>query len=295
MLDNDDVRIFENARPNLLGIAYRILGSLADAEDAVQDTFLKWARTDRENIKNAAAWLTTICTRRCLDLLRSAHHSRINYVGPWLPEPIQTPMENDAETRLVLASSLTTAFLLMLERLTPKERAAYLLHDIFDVSYPEIAETLNIQEGACRKLVSRAKANIEQTKVRHTTTLERQDQLLAAFQAAVASGSAAKFASLLSDDIRLSADGGGKVPTVLNVLQGKAEVLTFLLEQLHEYWIDYNWVFVNINGARGIVLKHDGAAVAAVSFAYDEAGRVANIYIVRNPDKLVNTGVVPIR
>jgi RNA polymerase sigma-70 factor (ECF subfamily) len=295
MLDNDDVRIFENARPNLLGIAYRILGSLADAEDAVQDTFLKWARTDRENIKNAAAWLTTICTRRCLDLLRSAHHSRVNYVGPWLPEPIQTPMENDAETRLVLASSLTTAFLLMLERLTPKERAAYLLHDIFDVSYPEIAEILNIQEGACRKLVSRAKANIEQTKVRHTTTLERQDQLLAAFQAAITSGSAAKFASLLSDDIRLSADGGGKVPTVLNVLQGKAEVLTFLLEQLHEYWIDYNWVFVNINGARGIVLKHDGAAVAAVSFAYDEAGRVANIYIVRNPDKLVNTGVVPIR
>ena len=295
MLDNDDVRIFENARPNLLGIAYRILGSLADAEDAVQDTFLKWARTDRENIKNAAAWLTTICTRRCLDLLRSAHHSRVNYVGPWLPEPIQTPMENDAETRLVLASSLTTAFLLMLERLTPKERAAYLLHDIFDVSYPEIAEILNIQEGACRKLVSRAKANIEQTKVRHTTTLERQDQLLAAFQAAITSGSAAKFASLLSDDIRLSADGGGKVPTVLNVLQGKAEVLTFLLEQLHEYWIDYNWVFVNINGARGIVLKHDGAAVAAVSFAYDEAGRVANIYIVRNPDKLVNTSVVPIR
>ena len=295
MLDNDDVRIFENARPNLIGIAYRILGSLADAEDAVQDTFLKWARTDRENIKNAAAWLTTICTRRCLDLLRSAHHSRVNYVGPWLPEPIQTPMENDAETRLVLASSLTTAFLLMLERLTPKERAAYLLHDIFDVSYPEIAEILNIQEGACRKLVSRAKANIEQTKVRHTTTLERQDQLLAAFQAAITSGSAAKFASLLSDDIRLSADGGGKVPTVLNVLQGKAEVLTFLLEQLHEYWIDYNWVFVNINGARGIVLKHDGAAVAAVSFAYDEAGRVANIYIVRNPDKLVNTGVVPIR
>jgi RNA polymerase sigma-70 factor, ECF subfamily len=295
MLDNDDVRIFENARPNLLGIAYRILGSLADAEDAVQDTFLKWARTDRENIKNAAAWLTTICTRRCLDLLRSAHHSRVNYVGPWLPEPIQTPMENDAETRLVLASSLTTAFLLMLERLTPKERAAYLLHDIFDVSYPEIAEILNIQEGACRKLVSRAKANIEQTKVRHTTTLERQDQLLAAFQAAITSGSAAKFASLLSDDIRLSADGGGKVPTVLNVLQGKAEVLTFLLEQLHEYWIDYNWVFVNINGARGIVLKHDGAAVAAVSFAYDEAGRVANIYIVRNPDKLVNTGVVAIR
>jgi RNA polymerase sigma-70 factor (ECF subfamily) len=294
MLDRDSTRIFEDARPNLLGLAYRILGSLADAEDAVQDTFLKWARADREEIQNAASWLTTTCTRRCLDLLRSAHRTRVNYVGAWLPEPIHTPIEDEAERRLDLASSLTTAFLLMLERLTPKERAAYLLHEIFDVPYPEIAETLDIQESTCRKLVSRAKANIDQAKVRHTTPLERQDQLLAAFQAAITGGATEQLAELLSNDIRLSADGGGKVPTVLDVLHGKAEVVAFLSKSLHEYWANHQWVIVDINGARGIVLKHDGATTAVVSFAYDEAGKATNIYVVRNPEKLANLGAVAI-
>jgi len=292
MQDRNESRIFEDARPNLLGLAYRILGSLADAEDAVQDTFLKWVKADREKIENAAPWLTTVCTRRCLDLLRSAHRSRVNYVGAWLPEPIQTPIENRAESRLDLASSLTTAFLLMLERLTPKERAAYLLHDIFDFTYPEIAKTLDIQEGTCRKLVSRAKTNIDQSKVRHTTPLERQNQLLAAFQSAITGGETAPLASLLSNDIQLSADGGGKVPAILHDLQGKTEVLKFLCQSLHEYWADFQWVIADINGARGIVLKNDGVTLATVSFAFDEAGQATNIYIVRNPDKLANLGTL---
>lgn len=288
MLDREDVLVFEEARPNLLGLAYRILGSRADAEDAVQDTFLKWTAIDRQDIENMTAWLTKVCTRRCLDLLRAADRSRVNYVGAWLPEPIHTPIENDAEQRLDLASSLTTAFLLMLERLTPKERAAYLLHDIFDVAYPEVAETLNLAESTCRKLVSRAKAHIDQAKVRHMTPLERQDQLLAAFQAAITSGSAAHLASLLSDEIRLSTDGGGKVPALLDVLEGKADVVAFLSKRLHDYWAHHQWAAVDINGARGIVLKSHGETVATVSFAYDEAGRASDIYIVRNPDKLAN-------
>jgi len=286
MLNGQDARAFEDARPKLLGLAYRILGSLADAEDAVQDTFLKWAKTDRKNVKKAGAWLTTTCTRRCLDLLRSAHRSRVNYVGAWLPEPVQTPIEDDVENKLDVASSLTTAFLLLLERLTPKERAAYLLHEIFDESYSDIAEALEIQESACRKLVSRAKANIDQAKVRHKTPLERQDQLLAAFQAAIAGGATQHLASLLSSDIRLSADGGGKVPTVIDILHGKAEVIAFLAEELHAYWAGHQWVTVDINGARGIILKENGAASAVVSFAYDDAGKATDIYIVRNPDKL---------
>ena len=294
MPDREYAQVFEDARPNLLGLAYRILGSLADAEDAVQDTFLKWAKTDRKQVEKAEAWLTTVCTRRCLDLLRSAHRTRVSYVGAWLPEPIHTPVGSEAENRLDLASSLTTAFLLMLERLTPKERAAYLLHDIFDVSYPEIAETLDIQESTCRKLVSRAKMNIDRARVRHRTPLERQDELLAAFQAAITGGATAKLASLLSNDIRLSADGGGKVPTILDVLRGKAEVIAFLSEQLHEYWADHQWVIADINGARGIALKNDGATTAAVSFAYDQAGRATDIYIVRNPEKLARLGAVAI-
>jgi len=294
MQDRDETRAFEDARPNLLGLAYRILGSLADAEDAVQDTFLKWARADRREIENSASWLTTVCTRRCLDLLRSAHRTRVSYVGAWLPEPIYTPIVNEMESKLDVASSLTTAFLLMLERLTPKERAAYLLHEIFDASYPEIAETLDIQENTCRKLVSRAKANIDQAKVRHRTPVEQQEQLLVAFQAAITSGATAQLAELLSNDIWLSADGGGKVSTILDVLQGKTEVIAFLSEGLHEYWADHQWIIVDINGARGIVLKQDDSTVATVSFAYDETGKATNIYIVRNPDKLAHLGVVAI-
>lgn len=294
MLDRAEIQIFEEMRPTLLGLAYRILGSLADAEDAVQDTFLKWAKTDRNAIENTASWLTTICTRRCLDMLRAAHRARVNYVGAWLPEPIHTPVENDAEGRLDLASSLTTAFLLMLERLTPKERAAYLLHDVFDVSYPEIAEALDIRESACRKLVSRAKGHIDRAKVRHTTPLERQEKLLAAFQAAITGGTTTQLAEILSNDIRLSTDGGGKVPALLDVLRCKEDVIAFLTERVRDYWAGFQWFVVDMNGGRGIVLKYDGATAAAVSFAYDEAGQATDIYIVRNPDKLSNLGAVSI-
>ncbi len=286
MMQRDDVSVFEAARPMLLGLAYRILGSRAEAEDAVQDTYLKWQSADRSMIDNPGSWLTTLCTRRCIDLLRSARTSRVDYVGAWLPEPLQTSAELEADERLSLASSLQTAFLLVLERLTPKERAAYLLHEIFDVAYPEIATALDMEESTCRKLVSRARANVEQSKVRHVTPLSRQEELLAAFQTAVASGGTDHLASLLSDDIELCADSGGKVPTILRVLRGKAEVLDFIGRALREYWSACAWDATDINGGRGVVLRKDGSATACVSFAYDEHGAATNIYIVRNPDKL---------
>ncbi|WP_433937239.1 RNA polymerase sigma factor SigJ [Sorangium cellulosum] len=286
----DHASAFESARPMLLGLAYRILGSRAEAEDAVQDTYLKWQSADRSAIENPASWLTTLCTRRCIDLLRSARHARVDYVGAWLPEPIHAAAEPDPGEKLSLASSLQTAFLLVLERLAPKERAAYLLHEVFDVPYPEIATALGLQEGACRKLVSRARANIAQSKARHTTPLDRQERLLEAFQAAVASGGTDHLAALLSDDIELCADGGGKVATVLHVLRGKAEVLDFIGRALREYWSPYAWDATDINGARGVVLRKDGAVAACVSFAYDEHGAATNIYIVRNPDKLARLG-----
>lgn len=285
---------FERARPSLLGLAYRILGSRADAEDAVQDTFLKWASTDRQAINNAGAWLKATCTRRCLDLLRAAHRSRVDYVGAWLPEPIHTPIELDVPDKLDLATSLTTAFMLVLERLTPKERAAYLLHDIFDVPYPEIAATLNLKESACRKLVSRAKSSIAKAKVRHATPLERQDRLLAAFWAAIDGGVTDELAALLSEDVRLATDGGGKVPALLEPLSGKQAVLAFLAKGLRDYWADYQWSVVDINGRRGIVLKQGGETHAAVSFAFDELGQASGIYIMRNPDKLARLDAVAI-
>ncbi len=280
------MQVFEEARPRLLGLAYRILGSRADAEDAVQDTFLKWEHAERDTIESPASWFTTVCTRRCLDLLRSGERSRVDYVGAWLPEPIQTAIEVPQETGVELASSLTTAFMLMLERLTPRERAAYLLHDIFDVSYPEIAETLDVREDACRKLVSRAKAHIDSTKVRHVTPVEQQDRLLAAFRNAVSTGSAAELAALLSDDIRLTADGGGKVPAVKRSLDGKQEVTDFIAHQLHDFWADLEWSVVDMNGNRGLVLTRDSVTSSVVTFAYDETGAATGIFIMRNPDKL---------
>lgn len=292
MIDHDGIIIFEAARPNLLGLAYRILGSRADAEDAVQDTYLKWRTTDRDALNRPAAWLTTVCTRRCLDLLRASHRQRVDYVGAWLPEPIQMRIEADIDTKLSRASSLTMAFLFLLERLTPKERAAYILREIFDTPYAEIADVLELSEAACRKLVSRANTYVRQARVRQVTSIERQKELLAAFQAAITTGAPAKLAGLLSEDIRLAADGGGKVPTLVDTLSGKLPVLAFLVEGLHEWWRDYYWIEAYINGSPGLILSVDGIAVATVSFAYDDVGKVTDIFIVRNPDKLVHLGVV---
>ncbi|AHK43066.1 MULTISPECIES: RNA polymerase sigma factor SigJ [Ensifer] len=284
--------IFEEARPRLLGLAYRILGSRADAEDAVQDTFVKWQEADQLAIESPAAWLTTACTRRCLDLLKAAHRKRVDYVGAWLPEPIHTASDDNAEEKLALTSSLTTAFLLMLERLTPKERAAYLLHEIFGQPYEEVAETLDMQEAAARKLVSRAKTNIGVEKSRHQTPRERQDELLSAFHTAIHGGNIASLSSLLSADVRLTADGGGKVATVLGVLSGKQTVLAFIADRLTEYWAHYVWDVADINGGRGIVLRGEteNDIAASVSFGYDGDGNVNDIFIVRNPDKLTHLG-----
>jgi len=288
MTDRSDLHAFEAARPMLLGLAYRILGSRADAEDAAQDTFLKWQAADKSAIDNPASWLTAVCTRRCIDLLRAAHRTRVDYVGPWLPEPIQTAAGENPEEALALTSSLSTAFLLLLERLTPKERAAYLLHEIFDVPYPEIARTLGIEESTCRKLVSRARANVDRAKVRHTTPIDRQEQLLAAFQGALATGATDTLAALLSDDITLAADGGSRVPSIRRPLAGKDEVLAFISGSLSRFWADYELITLDLNGARGLVLRQDEKIVGTVSFAYDEAGRATGIYIVRNPDKLAS-------
>lgn len=282
---------FDRAGPMLLGLAYRILGSRADAEDAVQDTFLKWQAADRARIGTPSAWLTTACTRRCIDMLRAAHRARVDYVGAWLPEPVETAAADPGpEERLALASSLSTAFLLLLDRLTPKERAAYLLHEIFDVPYPEIARTLELQEEACRKLVSRARGNLERERVRHVTPPARRDALLAAFEAAVATGDTGTLSALLSDDVVLSVDSGGKVPSLDRVLHGRDAVLDFVARGLHRYWRAQERMATPLNGGPGFVIRQDGATSAAVSFGFDEAGAVAAVYITRNPDKLARLG-----
>lgn len=295
MLSPSEIEHFEDAQPRLLGLAYRILGSRAEAEDAVQDTFLKWADTDRTAIRNLEGWLTTTCTRRCLDLLRSAHRTRMTYPGEWLPEPIHTPLEAEASGESELASTLTTAFLLMLERLTPKQRAAFLLREIFGASYASVAETLEIEESTCRKLVSRAKANLDDPRIRSQISVARQDQLLTAFQEAIQSGTIERLADHLAEDIRLTADGGGKALAARQIIAGREKVMTFVQRLLAVFWGAYQWRRTDINGRRGWLLENQGKVDAVVSFAYDEDERITDIFIVRNPDKLTRLEPVEIR
>lgn len=276
-------------RAFLLGLAYRILGSYSEAEDAVQDTYLKWNQANPDGIENPSAWLTTVCTRHCIDLLRAARLARTEYVGSWLPEPIQMIGPETPESEAELSSSLSMAFLLLLERLAPKERAAYLLHEIFDRPYPEVALALGVGEVACRKLVSRARMKVGQDSVRQMPPHARQEELLAAFRGAVETGSTERLAALMSEDIRLSADGGGKVPTLLETLAGKDAVLGFISRRLHEYWKEYgDWLATSLNGAAGILLFENGHVVASVSFAYGDGGKLARVFITRNPDKLAH-------
>ena len=203
-------------------------------------------------------------------------------------------VEEDMEGKLELAQSLSTAFLLMLERLTPKERAAYLLHEIFDIPYGLVAETLDMQESACRKLVSRAKANIGRDKVRSRMPTEQQDRFLTVFRKAVEDGSTAQLAAMLSDEVRLHSDGGGKVQAARNILHGTERVLAFVGKGLRKYWAGYEWRAVDINGTRGAIVEQDGTMESTLSFAFDDSGQVTDIYIMRNPDKLASFGPVSI-
>lgn len=281
-MNEADLQVFEDARPRLLGLAYRVLGSRADAEDAVQDCFFKWRDTDRAQIKTPLAWLSSVCTRRCLDLLRVADRTRVNYVGPWLPEPIHPATPPAVEDKL--AMSLTTAFLLLLERLTPKERAAYLLHEIFDQSYAEVAAMLDMDEVACRQLVSRARQNVDRDRVRHVTPKETQDNLLRAFQSAVMSGSTSQLAALLSSDIRLTTDTGGKTVAATRILE-RDDVFN-ALGRAHVWWEGCQWEITDLNGGRGAILKKDGRPALTISLSCDDAGLVSDIFVTVNPAKL---------
>lgn len=293
-LTASELAMFEDMRPRLTGLAYRILGTLSDAEDAVQDTFLKWVGTDRTQVENERGWLVTACTRRCLDMRRSGARARVDYVGAWLPEPIQLSEQGDAEQDVELSSSLSMAFLMMLERLTPKERAAFLLHDIFEVSYAAIAETLDTSEASSRKLVSRARGNVGRSVVRHSTPPDQQTAFLTAFKAAVTEGRVDDLSRMLAEDARLSADGGGKVPAILEVIEGAEPLCSFVSSNLRRYWAGHEWSVVNLNGTRGALITFEGKTTAALSFAFDDRARVQDIYIVRNPDKLVHLDAVHI-
>src|SRR5262245_47570673 len=253
---------FEVHRRRLLGLAYRMLGSIAEAEDAVQDTYLRWHEANRDVVWDTRAFLTATTTRICLDMLKSARARREAYVGQWLPEPVLDTAALAPDTQTELAEDLSIALLLTLDRLSPLERAAFLLHDVFDFSFGEVANALDRSEAACRQLAARARAHVRDTRPRGATTPSssrsgevdaKHAELISAFMPATRSGDLNGLTQLLANDVRVVTDGGGKVAAALNVLEGADRSARFLIGAAQKGWRDvYTLRFAVINGLPGV-------------------------------------------
>jgi RNA polymerase sigma-70 factor (ECF subfamily) len=270
---------FEPHRQFLIGVAYRMLGSFAEAEDIVQDAFLRWSTVDRTVVDNPRAYLAQIVSRLCLDRMKSAAARREHYVGTWLPEPLV------AKAGEPVADDLSLALLLTLERLSPLERAAFLLHDVFDMDYAVIAETLGRSEAACRQLATRGREHVRETRPRFTASAESTAKLAEAFAAALLQGRVDELARLLADDAVLYSDGGGKRLAALNPIYGRDKIVRFLVGVTKKFPVESLRVDrVAINGLAGFVIW-TAEGPETMSFAFDD-DRIVGIYAVRNPDKL---------
>src|SRR5689334_736513 len=268
-------------RGRLLGLAYRMLGSRSDAEDVVQDAWLRYAGA--QDVQNPEAFLVTIVTRLCLDRLKSARARREVYVGPWLPEPVLDAESPSAGAATELADDLSFALLLALDRLSPPERAAFLLHDVFDTPFPEIAAMLGRSEQACRQLASRARRAVRDNRPVPVETPDNHARLLQAFGEAVTSGNVAGLARLLREDAVALTDGGGRKAAALNPIVGADKVARFFVGVAaknagHDMRVEP----AVINGAVGALLYQDGELELTLSVAID-GEKIAAIYLVRNP------------
>jgi RNA polymerase sigma-70 factor (ECF subfamily) len=289
---------FEPYRRRLLGLAYRMLGSMAEAEDAVQETYLRWHGTDRAAVLDPRAFLMTTATRICLDMLTSARARREEYVGPWLPEPVLDTAALAPDRHTELAEDLSFALLLTLERLSPLERAAFLLHDVFDFSFPEVATILERNEAACRKLATRAREHVRALRpsamaARPAGPVEidaKHAKLISAFAAAARSGDLNGLTQLLAQDVRIVTDGGGKVRAALKVVEGAERAAQFLVEVTRKrpdaWWRDdFRPRLAIVNGLPGVVVEAPEGAVQTTAFEI-EGDVIRAMYVVRNPDKL---------
>ena len=276
---------FETHRPRLFGLAYRMLGSRADAEDVVQDAWLRWQQADPA-IRTPEAWLVTATTRLAIDRLRAAKTARAAYAGPWLPEPLLGTPLPAPDRHLDQVSDLSMAFLVLLERLGPEERAAFLLHEVFDVGYAHLAETLGKSEAACRQLVSRARQRVRAGRKRSTVSREARKRLLEDFRAAMKARDEATLRRLFAPDAVWTADGGGVVHASPRPLSG-VERLTKLVVGLQRLYERHDAVLepVEVNGEPGLILKA-GDRVGAVFAIEPDGDRIGQVYVVLNPAKL---------
>jgi RNA polymerase sigma-70 factor (ECF subfamily) len=276
---------FDPLRPRLVRVAYRMLGSVADAEDVVQEAFIRWMAADRASVDQPEAWLRRTVTRLALDVLKSARRRRETYVGPWLPEPVVEAGDIFAEEG---DDDVTLPLLLALERLSPLERAAFLLHDVFGASFEEVAETLGRDEAAVRQLASRARTHVRASRPRFDVPREQGRQIAEAFFAASRSGDMAGLQALLAADVVLHADGGGKRPAALRLIEGLHDVLATqaaLARAFAKFGMSKLVRYAAINGLPGFVSREADGLLQTTALQIED-GRIVAIYVVRNPDKL---------
>lgn len=276
----------QELRPRMMSVAYRMLGSVVDAEDAVQDAFLRLQSTPE--VTSPEGFLVRTTTRRCIDHLRAQRRRRA-YVGPWVPEPVDT---SSGVQNAMLEESLSQGFLLMLERLSPTERAAFILRSVFDYEYAEIAEVLGKSEVYARKLVSRAKTHLMEGGPRFRPKPRQADELAQQFLAACRAGDVKQVEQLLTDDVEVLSDGGGKVTAARAVIRGRERVARFLTGVFHKRWNEYEMRAVTVNGDPGLAVYGSDGAVRVVSVRIDDG--VKAVYITLNPDKLQRWSIAKI-
>jgi RNA polymerase sigma-70 factor (TIGR02957 family) len=282
---DDATLTFDSHRRRLQGIAYRMLGTVAEAEEVVQDAWLRWHEADKTGFDSAEAWLVTVVTRLSIDRLRAAKVQREHYIGAWMPEPTLTDAPATPEQLLERADNVSVAFLAVLERLAPEARAAFLLREVFDADYEEVARTLGKSEAACRQLVHRAKAQVQEARPRFQVSRETHQRLLQAFADAAARGSLQDLKALMAEDVELIGDGGGKVQTFSKVLRGSQRLAQLYFALWRRMGPAVRMELVDINGEPGLLRFIDGQLESAQTFEI-EGERIVRIRAQRNPDKL---------
>jgi len=280
--DWDEATTFESYRPLLFSIAYRMLGSASEAEDVIQDAWLRALQDEHADVRSPRAYLTTIVTRLCIDHLRSAERTRMEYPGPWLPEPLAESNQESVE----LASSLTTAFLVLLEQLAPTERAVFLLREVFELDFDEIAKSVGKSEANTRQILTRARGRLRDSRPRFTVSRRESEEIVRRFRQACVTGNVDALMALLHADARLVADGGGKAAAATRPVLGAERIAKFMLGYAQKVqWSESDFQLVTINGAPGLLMRHAIGGDGTYSFDIAD-GRIRAIYVVRNPDKL---------
>jgi RNA polymerase sigma-70 factor (ECF subfamily) len=283
--NKNDLETFDTYRSLLFAIAYRMVGSVMDAEDIVQDAYLRWQRREETDVQSPRAYLSAIVTRLSIDHLRAAHTQRETYTGTWLPEPLVTERETDMEDTAVLHESLSMAFLVLLESLTPDERAIFLLHDVFAYDFHEIAGIVGKSEANCRQIARRARQEIQARRPRFDPSPEHQQELTEQFITASTNGDLSGLVALLAHDATFWADGGGKARAPYRPIEGAERVATFILGILRNVPDTIVVRSATVNGQPGFLFLLDGAVYAVLAFDIVD-GRIQAIRAGANPDKL---------